>query len=104
MSTMLQPSQVTVVDLTDDKGVHQRHYRIARQTVSYAKADIQALIEPSGLLRNDGKRPDSVTVLPWNRGKCVTWDVTVSRHTGPVVRKRDVPNSRHQGKEAIIRH
>ena len=43
-----------------------------------AKADIPALKEPSGLLRTDGKRPDSVKLLPWKQGKCVTWDVTVS--------------------------
>jgi len=43
-----------------------------------AKADIPALKEPSGLLRTDGKRPDSVTLLPWKQGKCVTWDFTVS--------------------------
>jgi len=42
------------------------------------KADIPALKEPSGLLRTDGKRPDSVTLLSWKQGKCVTWDVTVS--------------------------
>jgi len=43
-----------------------------------AKADIPALKEPSGLLRTDGKRHDGVTLLPWNQGKCATWDVTVS--------------------------
>jgi len=43
-----------------------------------AKADIPAWKEPSGLLRTDGKRRDGVTLLPWKRGKCVTWDVTVS--------------------------
>jgi len=43
-----------------------------------AKADIPALKEPSGPLRTDGKRPDGVTLLPWKKGKCITWDVTVS--------------------------
>ncbi len=28
-----------------------------------------ALIEPSGLQRLDGKRPDGVTMVPWKYGK-----------------------------------
>jgi hypothetical protein len=59
-------------------GRHQRHsllndiiYR------SLGRAQIQASKEPLGLLRSDGKRPDGVTLIPWSRGKCLTWDVTV---------------------------
>ena len=33
--------------------------------------------EPPGLLRDDGKRPDGMTMIPWTSGKPVTWDVTV---------------------------
>ena len=33
--------------------------------------------EPAGLSRDDGKRPDGVTLLPWARGKAMAWDVTV---------------------------
>ena len=33
--------------------------------------------EPSGLLRSDGKRPDGVTQIPWESGKCLAWDITV---------------------------
>ena len=32
--------------------------------------------EPAGLLRSDGKRPDGCSLIPWQAGKCVTWDVT----------------------------
>ena len=28
--------------------------------------------------RNDGKRPDGLTLYPWKQGKCLTWDVTVT--------------------------
>lgn len=41
------------------------------------KAKIQAAKEPVGLTRTDGKRPDGVTLIPWSRGRCLTWDVTV---------------------------
>jgi len=33
--------------------------------------------EPHGLVRDDGKRPDGLTLLPWNSGHSATWDVTV---------------------------
>ena len=42
------------------------------------RAGVPATKEPVGLLRTDGKRPDGLTQIPWNEGKCVTWDVTVT--------------------------
>jgi len=33
--------------------------------------------EPAGLSRDNGKRPDGVTLLPWAKGKPLAWDVTV---------------------------
>ena len=30
-----------------------------------------------GLLHDDGKRYDSLTLVPWRAGHSVTWDVTV---------------------------
>ena len=35
------------------------------------------LLEPRGLYRTDGKRPDGVTMIPWEMGKQLGWDVTV---------------------------
>jgi hypothetical protein len=42
-----------------------------------SRAKIPAHKEPLGLLREDGKRPDGVTLIPWSRGRCLAWDVTV---------------------------
>jgi hypothetical protein len=42
------------------------------------KAGVPAVKEPVGLLRSDGKRPDGVTQIPWDSGKCAAWDVTVT--------------------------
>jgi len=40
-------------------------------------ADIPSLKEPQGLCRSDGKRPDGLTLVPWQSGKSLVWDVTV---------------------------
>jgi len=36
-----------------------------------------AVKEPISLMRDDNKRPDWTTLLPWARGKPMAWDVTV---------------------------
>ena len=33
-------------------------------------------MEPTGLSRSDGKRPDGVTIAPWSSGKPLVWDAT----------------------------
>jgi len=45
---------------------------------AFVAANIPATKEPVGLLRSDGKRPDGLTLIPWQAGKSLTWDVTVS--------------------------
>ena len=42
------------------------------------RANIPAVKEPVGLLRSDGKRPDGLTLIPCQAGKCMTWDVTAT--------------------------
>ncbi|XP_059062408.1 uncharacterized protein LOC131855180 [Achroia grisella] len=41
-----------------------------------ATAQIPAVLEPSGIVREDGKRPDGMTLVPWKLGKCLVWDAT----------------------------
>jgi len=41
------------------------------------RADIPAAKEPAGLVRTDGKRPDGLTLIPWRKGRCLSWDVTI---------------------------
>jgi len=39
-----------------------------------------------GLTRQDGKRPDGLTLIPWQRGRPLTWDVTTAcTLSGPYV-------------------
>ena len=41
------------------------------------RADISAIKEPTGLVRGDGNRPDGLTLVPWQGGRCLTWDATI---------------------------
>jgi len=45
---------------------------------SFAFAGVSVTKEPIGLFRSDGKRPDGLTLVPWQSGKSLCWDVTVS--------------------------
>ena len=42
------------------------------------RASIPSVKEPAGLSRSNGKRPDGLSLIPWQEGKCLTWDVTVA--------------------------
>jgi hypothetical protein len=60
-------------------GRSQRHAFINELICrALARADIPAVKEPHGLARNDGKRPDGLTLVPWQSGRSATWDVTVT--------------------------
>ena len=43
---------------------------------SLSRANIHSTKEPLGLHRTDAKRPDGVTLTPWQAGKCLLWDAT----------------------------
>ena len=40
------------------------------------KADLPSVLEPPGLDRGDGSRPDGITVFPFSGGKSLVWDCT----------------------------
>ena len=42
------------------------------------RAGVSSVKEPVGLSRTDGKRPDGLTLVPWQAGRCAVWDVTVT--------------------------
>ncbi|XP_063360529.1 uncharacterized protein LOC134661400 [Cydia amplana] len=37
---------------------------------------VPAILEPVGLTRDDGKRPDGMTLVPWSMGRPLVWDAT----------------------------
>jgi hypothetical protein len=38
---------------------------------------VNSILEPNGLSRDDGKRPDGMTLVPWIKGQPLVWDVTI---------------------------
>src|SRR6218665_969824 len=41
------------------------------------RAEVPSKREPTGLFRDDDKRPGGATLIPWARGKYLTWDLTI---------------------------
>ncbi|CAK1589334.1 unnamed protein product [Parnassius mnemosyne] len=41
-----------------------------------ASINVPSVLEPCGIFRDDGKRPDGMTLVPWERGKALVWDAT----------------------------
>ena len=73
------PEDSTRMACRKNAGRHQRH-NMLNDIIwrSFGRANIPSQKEPLGLTREDGKRPDGVTLIPWSCGRCLTWDVTVS--------------------------
>ena len=84
------PHECHCGSMVDARGVHSfvckkapgrtaRHHAlndlIAR---GFASAGFPVTKEPTGLFRTDGKRPDGLTLVPWQSGKALCWDVTVT--------------------------
>ena len=41
-----------------------------------AVSGVVAILEPRGLDRGDGRRPDGITIFPFRQGKMLMWDAT----------------------------
>ena len=89
---LCEPHQCQCGVMTDQGGQHglvcrlsggraSRHFTI-NDIIWRAlqRAEVPSTKEPTGLFRSDGKRPDGATLIPWSRGKYMTWDAT-SVHT-----------------------
>jgi hypothetical protein len=44
---------------------------------SLTSIQVNSTLEPNGLSRDDGKRPDRMTLVPWIKGQPLVWDVTI---------------------------
>ncbi|KAJ0181588.1 hypothetical protein K1T71_002310 [Dendrolimus kikuchii] len=43
---------------------------------SLVTVGVPAVLEPNGLCRDDGKRPDGMSLVPWKMGRPLVWDAT----------------------------
>ena len=87
---LCQPHECPCGVIVDSRGTHglscrRSSGRIARHHHindivwrGLTRASIPSSKEPSGLSRTDGKRPDGLTLIPWQGGKSLIWDVTVA--------------------------
>lgn len=63
-----------------------------------ATVNIPSLLEPPGLSRDDGKKADGMTLVPWSRGKALVWDATCADTFAP---SHLTSSSRSAGSAAI---
>lgn len=45
--------------------------------------NVPSRLEPSGIFRADGKRPDGMSLIPWHSGKSLVWDATCPDTVAP---------------------
>jgi hypothetical protein len=110
-SNLCEPHTCSCGVLVDARGTHGlackrsagRHPRhgLLNDVVWRAmlRAQVPSCKEPAGLSRSDGKRPDGVSLIPWSRGRCVTWDVTSPDTLAP----SHLPSSATQAGSAAAR-
>lgn len=67
------------------KGCHSRHAAALNVMIKrvWESAKVPCLLEPIGLSRSDGKRPDRVLLVPWRHMKSVGVGCHLSRHPSP---------------------
>lgn len=53
---------------------HQEFNNTIKRGLTTVK--IPATLEPIGLFRDDGKRPDGMSLISWSKGRCLVWDAT----------------------------
>ena len=60
-----------------NEGRHPRHAALNDIICRALKsAGVPSVLEPVGLNRGDGKRPDGITIFPFSQGKALCWDAT----------------------------
>ena len=59
------------------QGRYQRHAAVNDLLKRWlASAKIRSLLEPTGITRSDGRRPNGISVRPWRNGQTLVWDAT----------------------------
>lgn len=81
---LVEPNGHHALSCILSKGKYVRHLGMNKIFgVAFRSAGLPNKLEPSGLSRRDGKRPDGLTCYPWSHGKSLIWDVTVVDTVAP---------------------
>ena len=76
-SAAVQSNGFHGLDCNKSAGRHARHAELnAIVHRSLTTLNHPSLLEPVGMTREDGRRPDGMTLFPWHRGKPLVWDAT----------------------------
>ena len=70
-------SQFATHGLSCRKSAGRHHHHSAVNEIIHralVSAHVPSHLEPSGLYRSDGKRPDCVSIVPWKCGQFLVWD------------------------------
>ena len=59
-------------------GGHIPRHQAANETLRRAlvSGGVPSILEPVGVCREDAKRPDGMTLIPWEGGRSILWDFT----------------------------
>ncbi|KAG1702407.1 Retrotransposable element SLACS protein [Nymphon striatum] len=82
--TMVDNSGTHGLSCKKSAGRHARHSAvndILKRALS--SANFPSVLEPTGVVRSDGKRPDGMSIFPWRNGKILVWDFTCSDTVAP---------------------
>jgi len=79
---------------------HAQNDLIAR---GFASAGFTVTKDPTGLFRSDKKRPDGLTLVPWQSGRVVCWNVTVICPLAESLYQWSSPWGRFSGRAAASR-
>jgi len=86
--SVCQPHRCPCGEVVCEKGYHglkckmSRGRRSRHEAVndvlarSLRSAEVPSVREPPGCSRADGKKPDGLTLVPWERGRSLVWDFT----------------------------
>ena len=68
-----------------DSGRRIPRHVVVNETIRHAlvSGGVPAVLGPVGVCRNDGKRPDDMSLIPWSRGSPLLWDFTCSDTLAP---------------------
>ena len=66
-------------------GGHIPWHEAVNKTICHALVSkgVPAVLEPVGVCRDDGKRLDGMTLIPWERGLSLVWGFTCSDTLAP---------------------